>query len=294
MKKYWPDLNFGILLLLSLVWGSSFILIKKGLVAFSAEQVAGLRITISALAFLPLVIRNFRRVPSGAIVPILIVGVAGSCLPAFLFAFAQTGISSSLAGILNSMTPFFTLTIGVFFFGMGLIKKQLFGVLVGFAGAIALIFSTKDTAVTGSVFHALLAVSGALCYGISGNVVKRYLQEVPSVVISSLAFIAIAPVGIFYLLTTDFLYRMREVEDAWISLGYVTILALIGTVGALLIFFKLIQRTSAVFSSGVTFLIPLVALGWGWLDGESFLFYQWLALAAILVGVYAMRDKNTS
>ncbi len=289
-RPNWSD--FGILILLSIIWGSSFILIKKGLDAFSAEQVAGLRITISALAFFPLAIRQWKKVPRKAWGPILVVGLLGSAFPAFLFAFAQTGISSSLAGILNSLTPFFTLLLGVLFFGMTLYKKQLLGVLIGFAGALALILSTQDIEVSGSVGHAMLAVAGAFCYGISGNTVKKHLQTIPAVTISSIAFLLIAPVGIFYLMGTDFMERMQYVEGAWVSLAYVSILALIGTVGALLIFFRLVQRTSAVFSSGVTYLIPFVALIWGWLDGESFLFYQWIGLIAIIAGVYAMRQVD--
>ncbi len=281
--------NFLVLAALSLVWGSSFILIKKSLIVFSPTQVATLRIGISALAFLPVFIYQFRKVDWSRLKYFLVVGLFGSGLPAFFFAIAQTEISSSVTGILNSLTPLFTLFIGILFFKSQFAWAKMLGVFLGLMGAISLILLNAGSSEVGNLWYALLVVFATACYGTSVNTVGTYLRDLSSVTISSVSFSLFGLPALVYLLTTDFIPVMRQGAASWEALGYVSILALIGTVLASILFFKLVQWTNPLFSSTVTYLIPIVALGWGILDGEMVGFGHLIGMGLILAGIYLSR-----
>jgi drug/metabolite transporter (DMT)-like permease len=177
-----------ILVVLSMIWGSSFILIKKSLIAFSPEQVACLRISISALAFIPFLAARFKRIDWKKWRYFLLVGVTGSALPSFLFAFAQTQINSTMAGILNSLTPLFTLILGMLFFGAPFILKKTGGVFLGLLGAILLILWSNDQGLSGHWVYALLVIGATICYATSVNTVGAFLKDVHSVTISAVSF----------------------------------------------------------------------------------------------------------
>lgn len=287
--------NWLTLIALSLVWGTSFILIKKSLIAFSALQVACLRMSISAIAFLPLVVWNMSKIDWTKLKYLLVVGLTGTALPALLISTAQTQISSSLAGILNSLTPLFTLLIGITFFQLQAGWAKIVGVLLGLAGAVILILMSGNGSVEGNIWYAILMVVASFSYGINGNVVGTYLKEMNALFISAAAFGLVGIPGFIYLVTgTDFFYRMGQVEHAWASLGYVSLLALVGTVAASVLFFRLIQWTSPIFGSTVAYLIPIIALLWGVLDGESIFFFHFIGMALILSGVYLSRSRKRS
>jgi len=286
--------NWLVLITLSLVWGTSFILIKKSLVAFSAIQVACLRMSFSAIAFMPLVGWYWSKIDWSRLHYLLIVGLTGTALPAIFFSTAQTQISSSLAGILNSLTPLFTLVLGVLFFQLKVGWARVIGVVLGLAGASILILMSRGTAVEGNVWYGLLIVLASLCYGTSSNVVGKYLQDMNALLISAASFGLVGIPGLIYLLVgTDFVYRLGHVEQAWTALGYVSLLALVGTVAASVLFFRLIQWTSPVFGSTVAYLIPVIALFWGVLDGESVYFFHFIGMGLILTGVYLSKQKRS-
>ena len=279
-----------VLVLLSLVWGSSFILIKKSLIAFSAMEVACLRMAIAAMAFMPLVLARWSRIDWSRLGYLLGVGLTGTAIPAILFSTAQTQISSSLTGILNSLTPLFTLVLGILFFNRKSGWSKVIGVLLGLAGAILLILMSGNKGMEGNIWYALLVVMAALCYGTSSNLVGTYLQDMSSLTIAAASFGLVGVPGLIYLfLGTDFVYTMGHHDQAWISFFYVSLLGLVGTVAASVLFFRLIQWTSPLFSSTVAYLIPIVALLWGVLDGESIYYYHFFGMALILVGVYLSR-----
>ena len=303
--------GWGILILLSLVWGSSYILIKKGLVAFNPLQLASLRVSISALAFLPIFILTRKSIQPGQWKYLLVVGFAGSFIPAFLFAFAQTSLNSSTTGILSSTTPLFTLILGLLFFNLTFEMKKFIGVLVGLAGVVLLILinslgveglqnliSSKapGTALsanesTHSVIYIFLVLLACAMYALSSNTVKNYLQSTPALTISSAAFFAVGIPGMTLLATLDVPQTMQTHEMAWTSLLAVAMLSLAGTVLASFLFFKLVQMTTALFASTVSYLIPVVALGWGVLDGESLHFMHIIGMVLILLGVYLSGKK---
>lgn len=284
-------LSWGILILLSLVWGSSYILIKKSLVAFTPIQVACLRLGISAIAFFPVFLYHFKEIEWSKLKYLIIVGLTGSGLPAVLFSIAQTEISSSVAGVLSSLGPLFTLVIGILFFGAVAEWNKITGILVGLLGAISLIIFGQNVGIEGNLWYGLLILVGCVCYAISSNTVKTYLQEMSSIRISSVAFFTVGFPCLIYLSTTDIIEVIQTHEHGWTSLGTVTLLAMGGTVMATILFFKLVQVTNPVFASLVSYLIPVIAILLGGYDGEPITILHLFGMVLILLGVYLTNRK---
>lgn len=276
-------------MLLGLVWGSSYVLIKKGLEAFSPQQVACLRISITMLAFFPVFIFRFKKIDWTKLKYYAIVGFAGSFFPAFLFAFAQTRISSSVTGVLSSLTPLFTLALGIFFFKAPFNPAKALGVMVGLAGAVLLIVYGKEAGETGNIWYGLLVVLGSLLYASSANTVGAHLYHMNALTISAVSFMIIGFPALAYLFFSDIPTVLSEHEKGWASLGYISILSIFGTVIATVLFFKLVQITDAVFSSTVSYLIPLVAIIWGAVVGEPITLFHLAGMILILSGVYISR-----
>ena len=284
-------LSWGVLLLLSLVWGSSYILIKKSLVAFTPLQIGCLRLSISAIAFLPIFLWHFKEIEWSKLKYLIIVGICGSGLPAVLFPLAQTEISSSVAGTLSSLTPLFTLVIGALFFKTGFAWAKLTGILVGLMGAIFLIMFGQDAGLKGNLWYGIFILIGCVCYAVSTNVVKEHLQDMSSFKISAIAFFIVGIPCLGYLLTTDIVEIIQTHEYGWRSLGTVTVLALGGTLMATVLFFKLVQLTNPLFASLVSYLIPMIAMLLGAFDGESITILHFIGMGLILVGVYLTKGK---
>lgn len=278
-----------VLVLLSIVWGSSFILIKKALIVFSPLQVAGLRVFLSSLAFLPIVLYLFSEIDWSKWKYFLAVGLTGSAIPAVLFSTAQTQISSSLAGVLNSLTPLFTLILGVWFFKKEIIKFQVIGIIVGFIGASFLILGGESGEIRGNIMYGSLIVLATIFYALNANAIHVFFDKTRPIIISSLSFSLLGPVAGIYLYFSGFFGLMTSHEYGYNAFAAVCFLALVGTVIATVIFFQLIKDTGPIFSSSVAFLIPMVALAWGLFDGETIYFLQGIGMCAILMGIYLIR-----
>jgi len=280
-------LNWVILITLALIWGTSFILIKRGLRSFSSTQVASLRVFITYLVLLPVSLRHIRKVDRNNIASLLIIGIIGNALPAYLYPAAQTRIDSTVAGMLNSLTPVFTLFIGIFIYKRKATLNQVSGIILGLIGAAGLLyrgdFSFDPTG--------LLIVLATLFYGISSNQVTR-IKGMNGLVITSLAFFFIGPVAGINLLMSDFTTAIAT--DQWLlNLGYIALLAVIGSAFALAIFNILIIRTSPVFAVSVTYLAPVVSTMWGKADGEFITPFMIISVFCILAGVYlSTRNKR--
>jgi drug/metabolite transporter (DMT)-like permease len=283
-----PDLlDWSVLIALMLIWGSSFILIKKGLLSFDNLQVGALRVSISFFALMPFAVFRLRKLKMRNFHLFLIAGLLGNALPAFLFAKAQTGMDSLMAGILNSLTPLFTLLLGVWFFGRKTHWLNVMGVFIGFIGAAGLLYVAGGGSFTVSILPALFVILATICYAVQMNFIKNYLTGYDPITIASLAFVFIGIPAVAYLfLFSDFLFRMTHVPGSWQGLGYIAILSVLGTAIAIIANFWLIKRTSALFASSVTYLMPMVSIAWGILDGEPFLVIFTLWIAVILLGVY--------
>lgn len=274
------------------MWGSSYILIKKALLVFSPLQVGAMRLSISSLAFLPYFLLQWRKVDWKRGHWLLLVGLTGTALPSILFPLAQTQISSSVTGILNSMTPLFTLLIGIIAFRAPFILAKALGVLLGLAGAVLLIFGGTGTEFGGQVGYGLLIVLATVCYATSTNTVAYKLQGMSSLLISGISF---TMVGIPAMALTWWL-GVPEVlathPDAMPGLIRVTILALGSTVLASVLFFRLIQIMGPISSSMVSYIVPIVALLWGVWDGELISLIHFLGMGLIFGGVYLSRRRK--
>ncbi|MCS6969027.1 MAG: DMT family transporter [Cytophagales bacterium] len=280
-------LAWGLLLLLAFIWGSSFILIKRGLSIFSAGEVGALRIAIAFLLLLPAAIVHVRAIPAQKWLHVFLTGFLGNFLPAFLFAKAQQYLPSSVVGILNGLTPIFTLVVGVLFFAFQLRKWQLAGILMGFSGSLSLSWIRSSGQLGEFNPYILLIAAATICYGFSVNIIGKYLRQLPSLAISSVALLLVGPIAVLYLLLgTDFVNKCQYGNAAWIALGYIGILATFGTALGLVFFNKLVKITSPVFASSVTYLIPIVALLWGVADGEQLTWLHGLGMMLIVGGVY--------
>ncbi len=283
--------SWFIIILLSIIWGSSFILIKKSLVAYSDVEVGALRLTISSLAFIPIFLYLAKEYDWKKIPYFILVAICGSGVPSFLYAIAQTRIDSSVAGVLNSLTPIFALILSVVVFKDVFKWKQLGGILLGFAGASVLVLLRNTEHLTTDLNYSLLIVLATVLYGISVNVVNYKLDEYRPLLISSFSFVIIAPFAFIYLFSTDFITHTIEHPYGWNSLLAVTGLSLLSTFFATILFYRLVKNTNAVFGSSVAFFIPLVALGWGFADGESLGIWHVASLLMILLGVYWIKKK---
>jgi drug/metabolite transporter (DMT)-like permease len=281
-----------ILIILAFIWGSSFILMKKGLISFDNNQVASFRLFFSFLFFIPFIIPRIRKINRHNIRSLLIVGIIGNGLPAFLFTKAQTQIDSSIAGILNSLTPLSALIIGLIFYKSGVKIINILGVLLGFIGAFGLIYQGSLTGGQDqNNWYALFVVVATICYGISVNEVKHKLEDLDGLSIAAFSFLFTGPLGGLYLLFSD-LGSSFSNPYALQSLGFVMILAVFGSFLAMILFNILIKYTTAIFGASVTYIIPIFAVFWGLFDGEKLSLDQFFWIIVILIGVYLVNKKK--
>jgi drug/metabolite transporter (DMT)-like permease len=277
---------------LAVVWGSSFILIKKGLIAFTPLQLGSLRTVISSLFIFLIGYRSLKTILSGQWKWIVLSGFIGTFLPAFLFAFAETEVDSGVVSILNALVPLNAILIGLAVFKITSTKMQILGVILGFVGASMLIFNSMELNPDQNYLYAGFVVLATVMYAFNVNIIKHYLQEVKPIAIATGNFVAIFIPALLVLIFSDFFtVQTFENEAVYASIGYVSTLAIFGTVMAKIIFNNLIQISSPVFASSVTYLMPLVALLWGLIDGELFGLDQGFASLLILCGIYLANKK---
>ena len=281
--------NWSMMILLAFLWGSSFILMKRGLEVFSYTQVADLRMGLAWISLIPFVWKKLKKTPKHFWIPLAVVGLFGNGIPAFLFTKAQTQLDSSLTGILNALVPLFTLLIAVFLFKTKVKGYNILGILIGLAGAIWLV--AGDGIIMENAHYAWFVVAATICYAISLNTIKNYLEELNPIHITGLAFFFTGPPTLIHLFSTDFLELMHTQEKAWSALLYIFILAVIGTSMAVVIFNKLIAKTTAIFASSVTYLIPIFAIIWGIIDGEYIALKHILGTAIIFTGIYLVNKQ---
>ncbi len=259
---------------------------KEGLVGLTALQVASFRIISSGLILLPIALKSFNKISGNRLLLIFISGLLGSLIPAYLFCIAEVHIDSSLAGTLNALTPIFTIIVGAIFFKTNTARNKIFGISLSFAGSILLFFVQPTFYENSNFTDVLLVILATLCYGINLNIVSKYLKEIPSLNIVAVALsLNAVPAAIVLYFTGYFQQKIFE-RVILISTGYTIILGVVGTAAATVIFYMLIKRAGVVFSSMVTYAIPIVAVFWGILYGEQVGWKQIVCLLIILAGVY--------
>ena len=280
------------LAVLSFIWGSSFILIKKGLVGLTAFELGSIRIIISAFVLIPFTFNRLKEINFKQWKWIIISAFVGSFFPAFLFAYAEQEIDSSVASILNSIVPLNTIIIGLVLFGIKSTKRQIIGVLLGFFGAYQLILSGINLNPDQNYFYSGLVIICSFLYAFNVNIIKKYLQELSAVAIATGHFIVILIPSIIVLLISDFNFEKLQNSQTQTSLFYVTLLAIFGTTLAKILFNKLINISSAVFASSVTYSMLLVSIFWGVMDGENFSINQLFATIIIVIGILLTNKKS--
>lgn len=287
-------LHWFILFLLTLVWGSSFILMKKGLEVFPSNQVGALRITITFLFLLPFCYFYRKEVQKKHWKYLTLVGFVGNFFPAFLFAEAQTGIDSSLAGILNSLSPLFTLLVGVLFFKSKARWLNVAGIIIGLVGACGLIYVSGTKGFDNNFGYGIYVIIATFLYALNLNFVKSFFHEMNPIAITAFAFVPIGLVSTSYLFTTNFVDIIETTNQAYQSLLYISILAVVGSALSLFAYYYLIKYSTVLFAASVTYTIPIVAILWGVVDGEIFkpVFLLWMFL--ILIGVFLVNKKVSS
>ncbi len=286
MQKY-SSKNWLLLIVLSMIWGFSFIFMKYGLKTFSWDQVAAIRISFSFIATLPFIFIHYKKIKRSEIKYYCMVGFFGSGLPAFCFTFSQTHIESGITGVLNSLTPVFTFVLGVLLFGMKFEKNKLLGLIIALAGAVVLVVFDHSASGQSNLLYALPIFAATISYATSANIVKRYLQTAHALVLGAVGFSFIGIPAIIYLFSTGF---MSHADDEFfrISLSSIIALSFFGTVVASIGYYALVQRTDAIFGSLVTYLIPVVAIIIGFLDGEKLFFHHLIGMLFILLGIYVL------
>ena len=274
--------------ILAIIWGSSFILMKEGLKHFSSYQVAAMRISFAGIALIPFVKWRKVVIKTGDLKYFIISGILGSAIPAFLFTAAQTKISSSLAGAINGLTPLFALLVAVVFVGVKFNKLKVYGVIVGLLGAFFLIVGQE---LNFDIKYTSLAVLAAVCYGINVNIIKQKLNDYPPRLVAALPLAIISIIGVGVMLYLGFDVSWNQEQDVK-SLVAIVLLAVVGTSLSLVMFNRLIQQTNTVFATSVTYLIPIVALFWGFLANETISTNQMIGLGFILIAIWLIRKDK--
>jgi drug/metabolite transporter (DMT)-like permease len=280
-KKIFPLL---VLIFLSMIWGSSFILIKKGLLSFTPIQVSALRIFFASIVLLPIAIKYIPEFKVHWKI-IMILGFISNLLPAFLIAIAETKINSSLAGMLNSLTPITTMVIGALFFGTKFTFKLSIGLFIGLIGSLVLSFVSSNGELGSFNFYVLYVVAVTLLYGLSGNMVKDLVEKINPLILVPLELMAMLPLTIIILLSTNIFEQITTHDDALFSLAALFTLGAASTSIAGIIYIKLVKQTTAVFAAASTYLIPIMAITWGLFDNEVLFPLHFVGVGLIIVGV---------
>lgn len=284
------QLKWFYLIVLALIWGSSFILIKLGLVGLNPFQLGSARIIFAALFLLAIGFKTLPNIPSFQWKYIALTSFFGTFIPVYLFAIAQTEIDSAVSSILNSLTPLNTLVLGIMAFGLTFTRRQVFGVIVGLIGSALLILNGAMNHPEQNYWYAILVVIASICYATNVNLIKKYLSDLSPLSISTGNFLVLLFPALAILLFSGF-FDVLEMENVQQSVFFILILGVMGTGIANLIFFKLIQMSSPVFATSVTYLIPVVAFFWGLLDNEMLTPVQFVGAFIILIGVYLSGRK---
>ena len=284
---------WGLLILLAIIWGSSPFLIKKALFKLDPFEIGALRLTLASFVLMPFLLKNLKEIKRKDYFILFISGIVGNVVPYFLYPIAQTKIDSATSGVLTSLTPFFALIIGVVFYKLKATKNNIIGLIIGFLGTFLLIlFSGSSGGFTADVFG-LFVVAATLLYGINLNLVKYHLKHLKPIAITSFSIVSILPITLYILFfLSPFHDHLNNFDFYKVELGYVLILGVLGTSIATIIFYNLIKIKDTVFASMVTYLMPLVAISLGVIDGEKINEVQLFGMALILTGVFINGKKN--
>ncbi len=288
-KKF---IDWLLFILLSIIWGSSFILMRTGLDNhLSPYNIAAVRIVAAGTVLLPVAVRSFRKLPFDKYPMMFLSGVLGSLLPAFLFCYAETGMDSSLAGILNALTPIFVIVTGALFFNSNTPANKVAGIIIAFTGSALLLLSKGDIKEPGNWLYPFLILLATIMYGLNVNIVAKHLSHLPSLQVAAVALSMSALLALLVLFFTGFFSLPHGNADVARGTAASLVLGIGGTAIATVLFYMLVKRAGSVFASMVTYGIPFVAIGWGVYFDEAFGWVQAACMLVILLGVYWANKK---
>lgn len=287
------SLKWVYLIVLSIIWGSSFILIKKGLIGLTPVQLGAIRIIFTSFFLFIVGFKRVRHIKLKEWKWVILTGLLGTFFPAFLFAFAETEIDSSIASILNSLVPLNTIILGFFIFKITSTKRQVLGVFIGLIGTLLLVLNGASINPDQNYLYVILVIIATFMYAASVNILKRYLQHVNALTIAVGNFAVILIPALVILICSGFFKAdVLSTPSLKPALFYMLLLSLFGTAIAKVIFNKLVHIATPVFASSVTYLMTIIAVFWGILDGEHFGFLQAIATLIILIGVYLAHKRK--
>ena len=284
-------LNWLLFILLSFIWGSSFILMKAGMVGLSAFQVASIRIISAGIVLLPVAITSIRLIPKKLMFTVFLSGALGSLIPAYLFCVAEQKVESALAGVLNSLTPIFVIIAGAMFFNTRIAINKVIGILIALFGSVLLFLFRPNFSSNSNVIHISYIILATAMYGYNVNMVQKHLKQIPSIRIAAVAMLMNAIPAFVVLFLSGYFSQDLFSQEVLISTGYSAVLGIFGTAVATILFYMLLKRAGSIFASMVTYCIPIVAIFWGIIYNEEVGWKQVLGMAVILAGVYIANRK---
>lgn len=275
-----------LIIILSFIWGSSYILMKRGLTGFSAIEVGSARMFFAFIVVTPLAIRTYKEIPIKKKPLVFFLGLIGNFIPAFLFSLAQTQLESSITGMVNSVTPLFTLIVGALFFKSKTKIIQIIGVIIGLIGTLGIIFVSNTGELGSFNLYAGFVILATLFYSFNANMIKHYFQNTGSIALTTQSLFFVGPLALIVLLFSNFPEKVINIQTSGGPLLAILILGVVGTALALILYNKLIRITTPIFATMVTYLMPSVAIIWGLLDGEILFPLHYLGLVLVIIGVY--------
>ncbi len=283
--------KWGLLIVLSIIWGSSFILIKKGLDQLSPIHLGSLRIIFTSLVIFVFSYKSLITIKKEKWKWIIITAYVGTFFPVYLVGFGQTELDSGLASILTTLTPISTLVVGIFFFNLFFTKKQIIGLSIGLIGTFLLLYEGSLNSET-NIFFAIFIVITTIGYGASVNLIKTHLTEIPPAAVTAGIFLSILPPAVLILIFSDFSSLNFSNNQVISSILYILVLAIFSSAIAQTLFNVFVKIASPLFASSVTYTMPVVAILWAVLDGEELTLIQYFASVIILFGVYLVNQKE--
>jgi len=249
------------LLLLSSLWGLSFIFMRVAAPEFGAVSLIFLRMTLAALLLVPLLVKpEYLRLLRQNLLPLCVLGFATAALPYTLLALATIRLEAGFTSLINAATPIATALIGAAFFATPILRQQTLGLTLALIGVAVLSGGRLDFSAGGDGWFILAALSAPLCYGFGGNYSRTRLAHLPSRVLAAGSSAA----GALVLLIPGLLL-WPEAPVSGVAWGAALGLAALSTAAALLLYFKVLASAGATAASTVTMLVPVSALAWGFL-----------------------------
>lgn len=274
------------LLLLGIIWGGSFLLMRIAAPEFGPWALVELRLLAGSLVLLPLVLRA-RRQLAGRWPVLFLIGAINSATPFALFAWATMVAPAGISAIANSMTALFTVIFAALMFGerVGLIRTL--GLLLGIAGVLVMLGAPATDGAVGPA--ALAATLAAACYGLSNNLTRRHLSGLPAGALGGATLLCATLLALPLAL-----WQWPQVNPSAAAWGSALTLGILCTGIAYVYLFRLIEAIGPSRTATVTYLIPLFGVAWAWLVLDEPVTSAMILAGALILGGVALSQRRQS